>query len=239
MVRKCYKANQRHKTCSRVACSCCIYTLMHICLAVSTGLVVLLRMSISILLPPPPHRSTNSLQFKEFVALFSPPSFILHCHLVGNSGHLTWVRHSSSKSSATHSYQCVSYFRAAKQLFGCLCLGFSTCSQMLKHVGAIWSLTPLPPWCHLKTTHKSATFETLQPFCRLFTLACERISIKMHSIKNGCYRTRKYTVGTGIRASLSPESLRAGAVKGLIKPFSAGDEKQIQCTCFCCATALF
>ena len=27
--------------------------------------------------------------------------------LAGNSGRLTWVRHSSRKSSATHSYQCV------------------------------------------------------------------------------------------------------------------------------------
>ena len=27
--------------------------------------------------------------------------------LAGNSGQLTWVRHSSRKSSATHSYQCV------------------------------------------------------------------------------------------------------------------------------------
>ena len=27
--------------------------------------------------------------------------------LVRNSGHRTWVRHSSRKSSATHSYQCV------------------------------------------------------------------------------------------------------------------------------------
>ena len=30
--------------------------------------------------------------------------------LAGNSCHLTWVRHSSHKSSATHSYQCVQYF---------------------------------------------------------------------------------------------------------------------------------
>ena len=107
-----------------------------------TGPMVLFRMSISLLLPPPPphththtaspHRSTNSLQFK-FCCAFFTSQFNTSLPLVGNSGHLTWVRHSSSKSSATYSYQCVQYFRVFKQLFGCLCLGFSTCSQMLKH----------------------------------------------------------------------------------------------------------
>ena len=37
------------------------------------------------------------------------------------------------------------------------------------------TLTPSLPWCHLKTTHKSAKSETLSLFCVfLFTLACER-----------------------------------------------------------------
>ena len=35
--------------------------------------------------------------------------------LAGNSGRLTWVRHSSRKNSATHSCQCVQYFRVSKQ----------------------------------------------------------------------------------------------------------------------------
>ena len=48
-----------------------------------------------------------------------------------NSGRLTWVRNSSRKSSATYFYQCVQYFRVSKQWYGCKCLGFLTCVQML------------------------------------------------------------------------------------------------------------
>ena len=58
--------------------------------------------------------------------------------LVGNLGHLTWVRHCSrkssathSKSSATHSCQCVQYLHVSKKWYGCQCLGFLTCAQML------------------------------------------------------------------------------------------------------------
>ena len=46
--------------------------------------------------------------------------------LAGNSGRLTWVRHSSRQSSATHSYQCVQYCRVSKQRYGCQCWGFAT-----------------------------------------------------------------------------------------------------------------
>ena len=53
---------------------------------------------------------------------------------VENSDHLTWVRHSSRKSSATHSYQSVWYFRVSKQWHGCQCSGFLTCAQMLMQV---------------------------------------------------------------------------------------------------------
>ena len=48
---------------------------------------------------------------------------------MGNLGHLTWVRHSHHKSSATHSYQCVQYFRVQTMY-----LGFLTCTQMLVNV---------------------------------------------------------------------------------------------------------
>ena len=34
--------------------------------------------------------------------------------LVGNLSHFIWVRHSSQKSSATHSYNCVQYFHVSK-----------------------------------------------------------------------------------------------------------------------------
>ena len=53
--------------------------------------------------------------------------------LTGNSGRLTRVWHSSRKSSATHSYLCVKYFRVSKQWYSCQCLGFLTLSQMLMH----------------------------------------------------------------------------------------------------------
>ena len=53
--------------------------------------------------------------------------------LAGNSGRLTWVRHNSCKSSATHSYQCVQYFCVSEQWYVCQCLGFLTCTQMLMH----------------------------------------------------------------------------------------------------------
>ena len=53
--------------------------------------------------------------------------------LTGNSGRLTWVSHSSRKSSATHSYQCVQCFRISKQWYGCQTLEFVSCAQMLLH----------------------------------------------------------------------------------------------------------
>ena len=55
--------------------------------------------------------------------------------LAENSGRPTWVRHSSSKSSATHSYQSVHVqrFRVSTQWYGCQCLGLLTCTQMLMH----------------------------------------------------------------------------------------------------------
>ena len=39
-----------------------------------------------------------------------------------------WIRHSSRKSSATHSYHCVQYFHVSKQWYDCQCLGFLTCA---------------------------------------------------------------------------------------------------------------
>ena len=51
----------------------------------------------------------------------------------GSSGRLTWVNHSSHKSSATHFYRCVQYFRVSKQWYGCQSLGFLTSAQMVMH----------------------------------------------------------------------------------------------------------
>ena len=52
---------------------------------------------------------------------------------MGNLGCLTQVWHSSRKSSATHSYQCVQYFRVSKQWYGCQRLGFLTWTQTQMH----------------------------------------------------------------------------------------------------------
>ena len=52
---------------------------------------------------------------------------------VGNLKCLTWVKHSSHKSSAIHSCQCVQYFHVSRQWCGCPCLGFLTCVLMLMH----------------------------------------------------------------------------------------------------------
>ena len=58
---------------------------------------------------------------------------VLRCALTGKLGRLTWVRHSSPRSNTTYSYQCVQYFRVSKQWYGCTCLGFLTCAQLLLH----------------------------------------------------------------------------------------------------------
>ena len=55
----------------------------------------------------------------------------------------------------------------------------------------------------------------LNLFVFFFTLACEKVFNKTHSIENRCYRSGKYTVCRRIRASFIPETLHAGTVKGL------------------------
>ena len=87
-------------------------------------------------------------------------SFSTSLSLAEYFGHLTWVRHSSRKSNATHSYQCVSYFRVQSVVYGCQCLKFSACAQLLMHAIAhgglcghrkrvcsgswLWEINPLP-----------------------------------------------------------------------------------------------
>ena len=57
---------------------------------------------------------------------------------MGNLGHLSWIRHSRCKCSATHSYQFVQYFRVSKHCCGCQCWGFLMCAQML--IDCTWGL---------------------------------------------------------------------------------------------------
>jgi len=56
---------------------------------------------------------------------------IILLSLEGTSGGLTWVRHHSRDSSATHSCQRVRYLPVSKQWYGYQCFGFSTCAQTL------------------------------------------------------------------------------------------------------------
>ena len=71
---------------------------------------------------------TEGKKTKTFVLFFCTS-----LSFAGNSGgcHLTWIRHSSRKSSKTHSFQCVRYFRVSIRWSGCQCLWFLTCAHML------------------------------------------------------------------------------------------------------------
>ena len=72
-----------------------------------------------------PKRTTARTTFLIF--------FITSLLLARNLGHLTWVRHSSRKSSVTHSYQCVQFFCVSKLWQGCQCLAFLTRTLILTH----------------------------------------------------------------------------------------------------------
>ena len=100
----------------------------------------------------PACKRDRNINFKSRAVFFLFLVFSISLSLVGNSGRLTWVGHSSRKSSATHFYQCVEYFRVSKQYYGCQCLEFLTCAQicfMQLHTGAVrtpyeslyWKLT--------------------------------------------------------------------------------------------------
>ena len=68
----------------------------------------------------PRHSAENpkSISFKTGVDFFFF-FFFSTLSLSGNSGRLTMVKHSSRKSSATHSYQCLQCFRVSRQCYGC------------------------------------------------------------------------------------------------------------------------
>ena len=81
-------------------------------------------------------------------------------------------------------------------------------------------LTPSLPWCHLKTTHKSAKFKPLSLFLFLYFLGGQsyvkgspsksvELEIDVIGPENILFACRR------VRASFSPEILQAAAVKGL------------------------
>ena len=56
--------------------------------------------------------------------------------------------------------------------------------SQVQHRCLITHFNPLMSRCHLKTTSKSAKFETLNLFVFFFALARERVAIKLHSIES-------------------------------------------------------
>ena len=108
--------------------------------------------------------------------------------LTENSGCFTQVRNSSRKSSATHSYQCVQYFRGSRQCYDWQCLGFLTCAQMLMHATSHggytdtvrqyalevdWEKSPLPHLGHERETVLRLAFQwdalTTELFLPMYT----------------------------------------------------------------------
>jgi len=67
--------------------------------------------------------------------------FISSLFLVGNLDHLNWMRHSRCKSSATHFCLYMQYFRGSEQGYGCQCLEFLMCAQIVMHAIARRSCT--------------------------------------------------------------------------------------------------
>ena len=67
--------------------------------------------------------------------------FISSLFLVGNLDHLNWMRHSSCKSSATHFCLYMQYFCGSEQGYGCQCLEFLMCAQIVMHAIARRSCT--------------------------------------------------------------------------------------------------
>ena len=98
----------------------------------------------------------------------------------------------------------------------CVCVCTCMCTRAHAHVflsaciGILvkdFSLTPSPPRCHSKTTHRILKSETLTPFCLFFfffffALACERIFIKVHSTERRCVK-RLDVLFAGTSAHLS------------------------------------
>ena len=78
-------------------------------------------------------------------------------------------------------------------------------------------LTPSQQRCYLKTTNKSAKCQILKPFVFFCVQQLKGISSKCTLLKVGCHWVGKYTVCRLVRATLSPEILQAGAVKGLTR----------------------
>ena len=110
----------------------------------------------------------------SFHLFFSTSFFSTSLSLAGNSCRLNWVRHSSRKSSATHSCQCVQHFHLSKLWYGCQCLGFLTCAQMLMHAITHGGCAARTPSDSLRKKHTpSIAFRHLPPDSARFSYATE------------------------------------------------------------------
>ena len=85
--------------------------------------------------------------------------------------------------------------------FSCIYLGMT----FYLDVCCCCNLTLSLPWCHLKPTNKNVRSETHQPFFFCFTVACERIFIKLHSIEGRCAIRRENTLFAGTSIHLSAQ----------------------------------
>ena len=89
---------------------------------------------------PPPHlqsisRRPSTLACSSLHPSTSfPPPWSTSLSVAGQSRALLPTYHSSRKSNAAHSYQCMQHFCLSKWRYSGQCLGFLTCAQMLMHV---------------------------------------------------------------------------------------------------------
>ena len=130
-----------------------------------------------------------SVDVKHHVYLLTTADWVLlFWPLRGNSDRLTWVRHSSCKSSTTHSYQCVQYIHASKQWYGCQCLVFLTCAQVSMHAISHGSCTvqspsPLDHWCPMEG--QQYTQNILLTTLTLYLHNCPQ-HLTYHDMGTGC-----------------------------------------------------
>ena len=76
-------------------------------------------------------------------------------------------------------------------------------------------LTPSLPWCHLKTTHESAQFETFKPFCFLFGAGRWKDFHTTHSTESRCVIGPENTLFAGVCMHLSARKFyRLGQWRG-------------------------
>ena len=109
--------------------------------------------------------------------------------LAGNSGPYNWEIYSSSKSSATHSYQCVQYFPVSKRWYGCQCLGFLTHAQRSMHAIAHEGCTDTVRVCTESWLwEKTIPCRTVESNRGLQSASVLRLAFRSHVLPAGLFR---------------------------------------------------